>query len=162
MNECNATRRLEYDSQISHKSQGMRIFKGAIMLTPGTWADMVTNANVLYKSDVIDKYSNNWVSNYIDLQHSHHPRDLVGTVHNQYSKNGILKGDLWINTNLTAGRDIVQLIDSNIVNQLSIEMFTNDKWDSNTHVRSVELIKFLGVAIIGGPDIPACKDTRIN
>lgn len=162
MNKCNATRKFKYDSQVSNKSHGMRIFKGAIVLTPGTWADMVTNANVLYKSDVIDRYSGNWVSNYIDLQHSHHPRDLVGTVHNQYSKNGILKADLWIDTNLTAGKDIVRLIDSSIVNQLSVEMMTNDKWDSNTHVRSVETIKFLGVAILGGPSIAACVDTRIK
>ena len=168
MNKVYINTPLIYNDTIVSKSHNTKIYKDAVLLTPGTWSDMISNSEILYKDEILSKYARNWETNYLDLQHSHHPLDMVGTVRNQrwgYSdkikKNAVL-GDLYIDKTLHAGSDIVKLIDSGIVNQLSVEMTTEDYWDVKEKSRAVSEINFLGLAIIGGPDIPACKDTRIR
>ena len=154
---------LKFSDKIISKSHDIRIYKDAILLTPGVWADSISNNDVLYRSDILSKYSTNWSSNYIDLQHSHHPLDLCGTVRFQRFNNGRLLGDLYIDKRLNAGSEIVKLIDAGLVNQLSIEMMTQDYWDSKDMIRYAGEITFIGLAILGGPShSSACSDARIR
>ena len=154
---------LEFNNKIISKSHDIRIYKDAVLLTPGVWADSITNTDVLYRSDILSKYSTNWSSNYIDLQHSHHPLDMCGTVRFQRFNNGKLLGDLHIDMKLDAGKKIVPVIDSGLANQLSIEMMTQDFWDSHDMVRYAGEITFIGLAILGGPSHgAACSDARIK
>jgi hypothetical protein len=149
------------ESILKSKSGHTRIYKGSIILTPGVWADSVSNSNILYKSDILKKYSTNWTSNHINLGHDNaNPLSLVGTVQNQRWEDGAIKGDLYINTQLFAGGEVVKAIDAGLVNKLSIELESKDYWDSTKNVRYADDMKFMGVAIIG--DHPACKHTKIR
>jgi hypothetical protein len=145
------------------KSNDIRIYEGSVLLSPGTWADSVTNAPVLYRSDILSKYASNWEDNLITLGHDpmgSDPLRIVGTVQNQRWENGSVVGDLYINTKTQAGRDAVSLIEAGLVNNVSVEMMTKDYWDSNKNVRYADNIRFKGVAIVGNH--PACKNTRIK
>ena len=159
---------LIYDDTIVSKSHNTKVYKNAVLLTSGTWSDMISNSRILYKEEILSKYAKSWDSSYIDLQHSHHPLDMAGTVRNQrwgYSdkiKKKAVIGDLYIDKTLHAGNEISKLIDSGIVNQVSVEMITEDYWDTASTTRAVSEIKFLGLAILGGPSIPACRDTIIQ
>jgi len=122
---------------------------------------MITQAPVLYEADIIKKYSTNWASNYVDLGHSWAPLDFIGTVQNQYFRDNALYGDLYINPNTKNGADAITLIDCGILKSLSIEMATDDSWNSDHMMRCANELEFMGVAIVGPRPGPACKDARI-
>ena len=123
---------------------------------------MITQSPVIYKPEVIKKYSSNWKSNYIDLGHSWAPLDFIGTVQNQHFFENALHGDLYINPNTRNGEDTITLIDCGILNSLSVEMMTDDSWDSDSQMKCANELEFMGVAICGPQPGPACKDTRIQ
>jgi hypothetical protein len=154
---------LDYSSSIIEKSNegGYRIYKDVTVLTPGKWSDMITNSPVLYKSDILRKHFTSWSDRYVNLGHSHYPLDYVGTFRDEYFDNGV-KGDLYINPNTSNGRDIINKIDSKEINLLSVEMQSEDYWDSEQMMRCADNIEFLGVSIIGPFPGPACKDSRIQ
>jgi len=150
-----------YGPERLYKSN-VRIYEGATLLTPGSWADSVTNAPVLYRSDILKKYASNWEDNILTLGHDpmgSDPLKVVGTVQNQRWSNGAVIGDLYINTSTQNGRDAVALIEAGLINNVSVEM-TKDYWDSVNNTRYADNIRFQGVAIVGSH--PACKNTRIK
>jgi len=152
----------QYDKSLVQKSHGYEIYKDVVILTPGTWADTITNAGVLYKEDTLKKFCSNWEKHsYVNLGHSHYPLDYVGTVQSQYYNNGV-RADLYINQNTTNGRDIIEKINSEEINLLSVEMKTDDYWDIENMSRSAEKILFLGVSVIGPWPGPACIDAKIK
>lgn len=151
-----------YGPEHLYKSN-LRIYKGAVLLTPGTWSDSITNAPVLYRSDKLRKFSKNWEANTLTLGHDPmgaDPLKVIGTVENQRWENGAVVGDLYINTILRSGQDAVALIEAGLINNLSVEMRTKDYWDSKDNIRCADDIRFQGVAIVGSH--PACKGTRIK
>ena len=152
-----------YDKSLIQKSYGRQIYKDVTILTPGEWADSITNAKVLYKEDTLRCNHLNWEnrSGYVNLGHSHYPLDYVGTVQNQYYDKGV-KADLYINENTSNGRDIIEKINADEINNLSVELKTQDYWDTEHMMRSPEKILFLGVSILGPFPTPACADARIK
>ena len=130
---------LLYNSSLIFKSNDTKIYRDAVLLTPGLWADMISNSNILYKSEKLTEYATNWSNNIIDLHHSHHPLHLCGTVRNQrwgYSdklgKYAVL-GDLYIERCLSAGKEVATLIDLGLVNQLSVERYHPSSRCYNLH-----------------------------
>jgi len=151
-----------YDKSRVQKSHGYEVYKDVVIFTSGTWADTITNCDVLYKEDVLRRHYSNWDKySYVNLGHSHYPLDFVGTVQNKYYDKGV-KADLYINQNTSNGKDIIEKINSDEINQLSVEMKTDDYWDIENMMRSAEKILFLGVSIIGPFPGPACSDARIK
>jgi phage head maturation protease len=151
-----------YDKSLIQKSHGYEVYKDVTILTPGEWADSITNAKVLYREDVLRKSYTNWDKySYVNLGHSHYPLDFVGTVQNKYYENGV-KADLFINQNTSNGRDIIEKINADEVNKLSVELRTQDYWDVEHMMRSPEKMLFLGVSILGPFPSPACTDARIK
>ena len=152
----------EYTSiPLINKSNDVRIYRGATIVTPGVWSDMITNAPVLYTPEVLKKFATNWDSNYLDLGHDiGNPLSIIGTVQNQRWEDNGVKGDLYISQLTQNGRDVVSLIDAGLVNHLSVEMTTKDYWDPKEMVRCADDIIFLGVAVVG--PYPACKDAKIK
>jgi hypothetical protein len=139
----------------------VRIYEKATILTPGIWADSVTQKDCLYTAKALKKHSKNWESNHLDLGHDvANPLSIVGSVQNQCWEDGAIKGDLFINPITQNARDAIALIDAGLVNNLSIEMVTDDYWDNKQLIRSADDIVFLGVAIVG--PFPACTNTRIR
>lgn len=123
---------------------------------------MVTQAPVMYEASTIQKYATNWASNYVDLGHSWAPLDFIGTVQNPHFMDNALFGDLYINPNTKNGADTITLIDCGILNSLSVEMATEDVWDSQNMMKCAKELEFMGVAICGPQPGPACKGTRIQ
>lgn len=155
-------RELEYDDNIFLKAGNVKIYKNVKFITPGEWSDMITNAPVLWAEDKLKKFSTNWYSNYVNLGHSHEPLAFIGTVQNQKWFNGAVIGDLHINPKLTNGKDTIEGIDSHLLNHVSIEVGTEDYWDSAKQKRCADNIIFLGVSIIGPWPGGACPDAKIH
>lgn len=151
-----------YGPEIIYKSDTVRVYEGATLLTPGKWADSISKSYILYKSPILSKYATNWVTNHINLGHDNvNPLSTVGTVHKQRWEDGVVKGDLYINTALSNGREIVTSIDAGLVNKLSVEMNTDDYWDSTEKAKYADNIRFLGLAIIGNHPA-ACDGAKIK
>ena len=156
------TRPLEYDTNILQKGGKYKVYKSAVILTPGIWHDMMTRADVKWSEIKIKAFATNWITDYINLGHEHHPTDFVGKVANPRYIDGALRGDLCINKNLSRGKDVIEGIDEGILNQVSVEVISEDYWDSNEMIRCADNLKFMGVSIIGPYPPPACKDVKIR
>lgn len=151
-----------YNTSIIQKSNGQKVYKDVVILTPGVWADSISNSQIMYKEDVIRRDYSNWDNlKYVNLGHSHFPLDLVGTVQDPYYDNGV-RADLRLNSNTSNGRDIIELIDQGLINKLSVELRTQDYWDSQNMVRCVGKALFMGVSILGPNQTPACAEARIK
>jgi len=143
------------------KSSDERIFRGATLITPGVWTDSVSRRPISYTPSELNKASRNWISNYLNCDHDWSVLKLAGTVQNTRWENNAVKGDLYINTKLSAGREAVTLIDMGLVNALSVELQSIDKYDDETNNLLASDIDFIGCAVIYG-DRGACKDARIR
>ena len=148
---------------IINKSK-QRIYKNAVLLTPGTWADSTSNMYNYYPKEVLKKYAGNVITNYIDINHDY--RNVlyrIGEIKNQHwdeQKNAVV-GDLYINLDTSIAKDIVALIDNNTINGLSVEIGTQDVWDFKLDMPRVEYIEFYGVSIVP-TEFTACKDAKIK
>ena len=151
---------LTYDSYVIQKSTDHKIYKNAILFTPGSWTDSVSAMECYYSPEVISRCAEIWPTRYINLQHSHNPIDFVGSVYNQHWDGVSLKGDLHL-FRTGIGEHIITLIDAGIINKLSVEANTEDSYDRKLMIRSTDDMEFLGVSIIGHIPAPACKDARI-
>jgi len=149
----------EYDYKVISKTTDARIYKNAVLLTPGVWSDVITNSPVIYDDSVLRKYATNWTSNYLNIDHSDNPLDRIGIVQSPYYKDSKVCGDLHIYPITSRAKDTIALIDAGLVNNLSVEIKTVDRWDSKEMSRRVEKITFVGCAVVVNP---ACVDTRIK
>lgn len=148
----------KYNNKLIQKAGDARIYKEATILTPGSWADMVTRAYIMYTKEELQKSVNKWEDNILDIDHSHFPLDIIGKVHNPIFKDNSVKADLYIYPITNNAKDIIALIDAGLVNNLSVEIMTKDKWDPVSNLRMATDIKYYGVAITIDP---ACKGTKI-
>ena len=163
MEEIRKTRYIDvpfqYDSIIKSKATSATIYRGAILLTPGKFADKITNDFVLYKAEILRKYAKNWISNYLNLDHSRFPLHRIGYVENPRFQDNALKGDLYIFPLTTTAKDTIALIDNGLVNKLSIEMRTDDYYDYREGCIIADDIEFIGCAVVTNPADP---HTRIK
>jgi len=154
---------LSYNNKIISKSN-IRIYRDAVILAPGVWCDSVTRADVEYTAKALSQYATNWSRNIIDLDHDLGVKSIVGTVENpRFYRNQVL-GDLCLFPDITAGKDTITLIDAGLVNALSVELMTEDSWNTQKNMRVADNIEFIGCAILSGHPVrpPACKEARIK
>ena len=85
--------------------------------------------------------------------------DRVGMIENPHFEDGKVKADLYIYPVTQNAKDVINLIDSGLVNWLSVEIKTEDVWDYNKNIRKVNWMSFLGCAIVL---YPACDEALIN
>lgn len=147
-------------TKIIQKSSEVRIFRDATLITPGTWTDSVSRRPITYRPNELMQGSKRWISNYLNLDHDWSIMKLAGTVQNVTWKDNAVKGDLYINTKLSAGREAVTAIDLGLVKALSVELQSSDTYDNDTYELVAGDIDFLGCAIVYG-DRGACSDARI-
>lgn len=148
----------EYDKTQVGKDSKTKIYRDATLLTPGTFSDSLTRSPVKYSKDVLSKTYNNWKSNYLNINHSYEVLDRIGRVMNPHFSDGKVKGDLYIYPITENARDTINLIDEGLINWLSVEIRTLDKWNRNEE-RCVEDIEYLGLAVVSEP---ACKEALID
>jgi len=148
-----------YDDKIIQKSGDARIYNNAILLTPGAWSDAITKSPVEYTEEQLKKSAMRWESNYLNIDHSQGTLDRIGLVKNQKWFKGSVMADLYIYPITNNSRDTIALIDAGLVNSLSVELSSVDRWDFSTNKRFAEDITFHGCACVLDP---ACSETRIR
>ena len=151
-------KKLEWNNKIIEKSGDARIYKDALLLTPGSWTDAITKSPVEYSIEELDRAANIWTTNFLDIDHSWGTLDRIGYVKNPYSLKGKIYADLHIYPVTQRAKDTIALIDSGLINQLSVELASEDKWDGVNQKRLATNIEFLGCAIVC---FGACHESRI-
>ena len=148
-----------YDKSLIGKSTGTKIYRGATLLTPGDWTDSISRTLVEYPRDILRKCVNNWEDFYLNLDHSHTALDRIGVVSNPRWEDNSVKGDLHIYPITQNAKDIIGLIDNNLINWMSVEILTKDTWNFNKDMWSIEDMKYFGAAVV---TLPASKGSKIK
>ena len=146
-------------SRIIYKSGDSKIYKDVVILTPGDWSDAITNAPVRYTSDELRASCNNWTKNYLNLDHNWTVLNRIGYVLNPRYVNNKVVADLQIFRATQNGKDTIESIEEGLINEVSVELLSTDRWDSKENVRFATDIEFIGCAIVTEG---ACRETRIK
>ena len=149
----------DYNNKIIEKSGDARIYREAVLLTPGTWTDATSRTPITYSDNQLKLSATKWESNFLNIDHSPFTLDRIGYVKNPYYKKGKVLSDLHIYPITQNSRDVISLIDAGFVNSLSVELSSVDKWDFDTNERLAQNIIFHGCAVVL---LPACNDTKIK
>jgi len=147
-----------YDEKLLSKSTDVRIYKGAILLTPGEYTDALSRTPTVYTETELKNSATRWEANFLNLDHSDEVLKRVGYVKNTYYKNGAVRGDLYIFPVTEAAKSTIGLIDSHLVDWLSVELTSQDFWDNKLNKRCAGDISFIGAAVVTSP---ACPNTKI-
>jgi len=140
------------------KSADWRIYNDAVILAPGVWTDAASNLKTYFPPEELKKAATRWKVNYLNVNHEiRNPLLRIGYVKNTYWDGERIRGDLYILPTTTAGRDIISLIDANMVNWLSPELISEDKWDSKKGIHVATDIEFIGCAVVLHPACPKAK-----
>jgi hypothetical protein len=151
--------KLEYDERIIQKGGEARIYNSAILLTPGSWSDCLTRSPVEYTPEQLKMSASRWKEDFLNIDHSRGTLDRIGYVKNcRWYKNSVI-GDLHIYPVTQNAKDTIALIDTGLVNSLSVELSSVDRWDFQSNKRFAEDIEFFGCAVVLDP---ACENTRIR
>lgn len=149
-----------FDDKVIRKSTTKaKIYRGVTLLTPGVFSDSMTQSPVTYSEDVLRKYADNWTDNYLNLNHSYEVLDRIGYIDNPRWEDGAVKADLYIYPVTENARNTIELIEKGLINWLSVEIKTEDRFDSSTRERYVHTIEFIGAAVV---TLPACPDAKIK
>jgi len=149
----------KYESKIISKSSDVRIYRNAELLHPGEFSDSITRAPVIYTASTLQKGATNWTEDFLDIDHSWGTLDRIGRIKNPRGKNGTIYADLHIYPITQRAKDTIALIDAGIVNSLSVELMSNDRWDPEDSKRYADDIEFIGCAVCTHP---ADSQTRIR
>ena len=133
----------------------------ATLITPGAWTDMASRTEINYSPRELQMASTRWLKNILNLDHEWKVLNTIGTVQSPRWQDNAVKGNLYINTVTSAGKDTVALIDAGLVNALSVELQSLDVRESETNKLFASDIDFIGCAVIYG-DMGACPDSRIR
>ena len=149
----------KYNTKIISKSSDARIYTDCILLTEGEYSDSIGRQPVVYSQYELSKAVKNWESNYLNLDHSFEVLKRLGFIKNPHlGKNGEILGDLYIFPITQTARDTIALIDNGLINWLSVELTSEDTWDSIVCKRNATDIRFIGAAIV---TYPADSNTRV-
>jgi len=138
---------------------GDKIYRDCVLLTEGSYQDSTSMRVHFYDGSVLKKCATNWKSNYLNINHSQHPLDRIGYVENQRWNGKSILADLRILPITSRAKDIINLIDNGLVENLSIEAEIDREFDKRINMMKVTNIEFLGCAIVTDP---ACKDAVIK
>lgn len=152
-------RKWEYDDKIIQKAGDARVYRNCIFLTPGSWTDAITQAPVEYSSDELAKGSNNWIANFLNVDHSYRTNDRVGYAMNPRWFGNAVMGDIHIHPITRTAKDTIAQIDAGLINELSVELLSRDVWSEDQTKLLATDIKFCGLAVVTDG---ACRDTRIT
>jgi len=151
---------IDISNKFISKSGDSRTYRDVVLLTPGDWTDSQTRAPVRYTPELLKSFYSNWSRNFLNLDHKWTVLNRVGWVQNQRClKDGTIIADLKISKVTQNGRDIVESIEDGLINELSVELLSDDKWDSDNLIRLASDIEFIGCAIVTDG---ACEETRIK
>jgi len=156
------THQLPYNisTKIISKSGESRTYRDVILLTPGDWTDSRTMAPVRYTPELLKEFHNRWSKDFLNLDHQWTVLNRVGWVKNPRCLNdGTIIADLKISKVTQNGKDIVESIEDGLINELSVELMSDDKWDSKEQIRLANDIEFIGCAIVTEG---ACQETKIK
>jgi len=149
----------KYASREISKSTNARIYRGAVILTPGKYADSSTNDWVIWPEDILSKYASNWSTRYLNIDHSTSVVHRIGYVENPRWEDNAVKADLYIFPYTFVARDTISLIDNGLINHLSAEVITTDEWDYKEKAIRVTEAEFFGCAVVTNP---ACQESKIR
>lgn len=150
---------LSHKSKIIGKSGEFKVYRDVLLLRNGTWTDSVSMTPTVYSKEAINKFGKNWSENYLNNDHSRAVTDRLGFVKNPYGVGGKLYGDLYILRKTSTQKDTIALIEAGLVNHLSVEVLTEDEWNSDEQKNYVSSMEFVGTAVCTEP---ACEDTYIK
>jgi len=151
---------IEISNKIISKSGDSRTYRDVIILTPGDWTDSQTRAPVRYSTALLKEFHTNWTRDFLNLDHNWSSLSRVGWVQNpRCLQDGTVIADIKISKVTQNGRDIVESIEDGLINELSVELLSDDKWDSDESIRLASNIEFIGLAIV---TTGACEETRIK
>ena len=131
---------------------------GVTLLSPGIWTDSLSQTPIEYSTKVLQKYATNWEESFLNLDHSHTALARVCKVINPHFEDGSVKGDIQIYPITQNAKDIIQQIDNNLINWLSVEIRTTDVWNKTENMWSVLDMTYFGTAIV---TVPASKGAKI-
>lgn len=151
--------KLSYDNVTLSQYDDFRIYRNATILSPGEWTDCISHTPIVYSEEELTKNATNWRGNYLDLDHSFAVNDRIGYVQNPHAEDGCVKADLYILKNVQSGRDTITRIDCGLINEVSAELTTNDRYDYSNDKYLAEDICFLGAAVV---TYGACSNTKIK
>jgi hypothetical protein len=151
--------KLDYNTKLIKKDSTVRIYNDAHLISPGEWTDSTSMMPIVYSAHELNKASTNWEENYLNVDHSWSVKDRIGYVMNPRFHDDMVKGDLHIYPITEAARTAVALVDAGLVNWVSVELRTEDRWDEDDEKIYAENISFIGTAIVTHP---ACKDAIIK
>ena len=149
--------KFSYNDKIIEKSGDARIYRDAILLTPGAWSDSLAGAPVEYTPSELKKSAGKWTSNYLNLDHNWSVLSRIGYVENTHWNKGV-RGDLHIHPITQNAKDTITMIDAGFVNHLSVELMSEDIWKAEDEKRYATNIEFIGLGVVLHP---ACPDSRI-
>jgi hypothetical protein len=148
----------EYKDKIVYKSTKLVIYKEATLLVSGIYCDSASRKFTYYPESVIKADAKKWKTNHLSIDHSNETLKRIGKVVNPKFKDGKLVGDLYIYTITSAGKDIVSLIDNGLINWVSVEVDTKDKYNYDLEIMEVKSMSFVGASVV---TVPACGGAKI-
>lgn len=151
---------LKFQKKIIQKSSDVRIYRGATLITPGEWTDGASRIPTTYTPGHLQLGSTVWTKNYLNLDHEWKVNSLIGTVQNQYWDGTAVRGDLYINPQLSVGKDTITKIDTGLIKSLSVELMAEDVYDDDQNKVFATNIEFIGCAVIYG-EMGACPEAKI-
>jgi hypothetical protein len=145
----------KYDKKQLSMATDARIYRDCAMLKVGSWSDSISMSPIIYTKEALKAGSTNWKSNYLNVDHSFETRNRLGFVTSPYFKGDTVFGDLHIFPITTVSKDIIALIDADLVNWISVELTSKDDWNDDAGEMYANDIQFMGAAIVL---YPAVKD----
>ena len=152
---------LDKTSKIILKSDDVRIYRNATLITSGEWTDSISRTPITYTDVALKLSARYWKNKILNVDHEWKVLNTIGTIENPYYHKGAIKGDLFIPPITQNRKDAIALIDNNEVNSLSVELMSQDVWDADTCKRYATDIEYIGCALIYG-DNGACSDAKIR
>lgn len=116
---------------------------------------------VVYSNDELEKATQLWSRKCLELDDErifinadHRPDESlkrVGYLPKVYFKDNAIRGDLYFHRITQNSKEIVKMIDAEYLNGLSVEIITEDYWDSDTNKRCASNIELVGLAVVTMP-----------
>jgi len=150
---------LSYDNVSLSQYEDFRIYRNATILTPGEWTDSITREPVVYSASELEKSATNWKENYLDLDHLFNVDNRIGYVMSPHAEKGEVKADLYILRNTQKGDDTIKKIDVGLVNGISAELTTTDRYNFSDNKYYANDIVYFGAAVCC---MPACIMARVK
>lgn len=130
------------------------LVRDVILLAEGTWTDSNVRTPCHYSADVLKKYASNWKDNGVWSRHpGGSPRsvaDKIGTVINcRYDpEHRAIVGDLLFHRRNQMSRDIADMVQTGLVNAVSVEIGGEEYYNRKTKMNEAVSIDGYGVAIV--------------